>query len=268
MTPQTEKTIEIRQITTIAEMRKVEELQTEVWKVPEIEIVPYSHLAAAVTAGGVLIGAFDEQTLVGFVYGFVSFEKGQTAHHSHLLAVKPEYRNYKLGEKLKNAQREFVQKQGISMISWTFDPLQSINAYFNFSKLGVVSDTYFVDFYGDDAPSFLHRNSTDRLWVFWHLNEEKKICEIDLENIKRLVNFDKNKAPQIFEIEATDQQLAIAIPPDINKMQTLNLSLAVEWRQVTRTAFTNAFGQGFQAQGFYRLNQDGQNYGVYLLKRK
>ena len=51
-----------------------------------------------------------------------------------------------------------------------------MNAYFNFNKLGVVSDRYFINFYGEDAASFLHRNGTDRLWVKWlltsrHVNE-------------------------------------------------------------------------------------------------
>jgi predicted GNAT superfamily acetyltransferase len=236
-----------------------------VWQIPDVEVVPNSQLIAAVKAGGVMLGAFDGEKMVGFAYGFVSFEKGQMAHHSHMLAVLPEYRNYKLGEKLKRAQREFVLQQGISMMSWTFDPLQSLNAYFNFNKLGVVSDTYFVDFYGDDAPSFLHRNSTDRLWVFWNLKDERAELEFDLENVKRLVKLDENNAPQIFN--SNDEQVAIEIPSDINKLQAENIELAIEWRRATRQAFIEAFGQGYIAAGFYRMNRDGQDYGVYLLKK-
>lgn len=264
MTPQTEKSITIRQITTIAEMHKVEDLQRVVWQIPDIEVVPNSQLAAAVKAGGVLLGAFDEEKMVGFAYGFVSFERGQMAHHSHMLAVLPEYRNYKLGEKLKRAQAEFVLQQGIKLMSWTFDPLQSLNAYFNFNKLGVVSDTYYVDFYGDDAPSFLHRNSTDRLWVFWHLKGEKNESEIDLENVLRLVKLGENELPQTFAL-IEEEHLAIEIPTDINRLQAENPELAVEWRKATRKAFIEAFGKGYIATGFYRISQ---NCGVYLLKRK
>ena len=43
--------------------------------------------------GGQLIGAFDGEALVGFVYGFVAMERGRTVHHSHLLGVKPSYRS-------------------------------------------------------------------------------------------------------------------------------------------------------------------------------
>jgi predicted GNAT superfamily acetyltransferase len=267
MTPTIEKQITIHPVNSIAEMHEVEDLQRIVWQVPEIEVVPNSQLIAAVKAGGVLLGAFDGGKMVGFAYGFVSFEKGQMAHHSHMLAVLPEYRNYKLGEKLKRAQKDFVLKQGIKIMSWTFDPLQSLNAYFNFNKLGVISNTYFIDFYGDDAPSFLHRNSTDRLWVFWNLDEEKLKSEVDLENITRLVRLSKGEIPNTFGL--TDEEyLAIEIPTNINKLQDENIELAVEWRNATRKAFVEAFGKGYTAREFYRMNRDGEDYGVYLLKRE
>jgi len=165
--------IVIRDIEQVSEVHAVEELQKEVWGLPDLDVVPLSHLIAVRAAGGVLLGAFDRETLVGFVYGFISYEYGQMAHHSHMLAVKSTHRNLDLGHKLKLAQRERVLTQGISLMTWTFDPLQSLNAYFNFNKLGVLADQYKVDFYGADASSFLHRNGTDRLWVAWLLTSRR-----------------------------------------------------------------------------------------------
>src|SRR5678816_1777975 len=165
--------ITIRNIDDAAEMRAVEDLQKEVWGIPDLDVVPLTQLVAAKEAGGVLIGAFDGDTLVGFVYGFPSYERGQLAHHSHMLAVKPAYRNFDLGRRLKLAQREQVLAQGIKLMTWTFDPLQSLNAYFNFNKLGVVADRYLINFYGEDAQSFLHRTGTDRLWVSWFIATDR-----------------------------------------------------------------------------------------------
>src|SRR5215212_7077024 len=119
------ESIIIRDIKAGAEMRAVEELQKEAWGVPDLDVVPLSQLVAAKAVGGTLVGAFDGETLVGFAYGFVSYEHGQAAHHSHMLAVKPAYRNFNLGYRLKLAQRERVLAQGLNMMSWTFDPLQS-----------------------------------------------------------------------------------------------------------------------------------------------
>src|SRR2546421_9835700 len=142
--------VTIRDVETTAELHAVEDLQREVWGIPDVDVVPLTHLVAAKTAGGVLAGAFDDKVLVGFVYGFAAIEHGETTHHSHMLAVRPSHRGAHIGERLKLAQRERVLAQGIKTVSWTFDPLRSKNAHLNFRKLGVTCDRYFVDFYGDD----------------------------------------------------------------------------------------------------------------------
>lgn len=272
---QMETSIKIRQITNVAEMPAVEDLQREVWGIPDLEVVSLTHLIATVAAGGVLLGAYDDENLVGFAYGFVSYEKGQTAHHSHMLAVKPEYRNFNLGEKLKQAQREFVLSQNIKIMSWTFDPLQSLNAYFNFNKLGVVCDQYFVNFYGAEAASFLHRNGTDRLWVTWNLDSErvkerteKRVPAIEFENVKRLVKSGAKNIPQTIDLSEDDEQVAIEIPANINELQKQNIELAIEWREATRKAFTTALAKGYIVQEFYRGKRDDLQYGVYLLTQK
>lgn len=273
MIPKMETSIEIRSIATIAEMREVEELQKEVWGIPDIEVVPISQMAAAINAGGCLLGAFDNGKLIGFAYGFVSYEKGQMAHHSHMLAVKPEYRNYKLGEKLKRAQREFVLQQGISLMSWTFDPLQSLNAYFNFNKLGVVSDQYFVNFYGDDAPSFLHQTGTDRLWVTWDLTKnhiDKTNFNKDFEQITPLVKIGADEFPLISDLDEglkTDHAL-IEIPANINDLVKRNGDSAKKWRESTRRAFIKAINTGFFVENFCRINREYRQIGTYLLSRR
>ena len=237
--------VSIRQIETFAELRAVEELQKEVWGIPDIDVVPLTQLIAAKAAGGVLLGAFDGETLVGFVYGFVAEEDGEMAHHSHMLAVRNEYRNFNLGYKLKLAQREEVLAQGINLITWTYDPLQSLNAYFNFTKLGVICDRYMINFYGEEAASFLHQSGTDRFWVKWWLTSDRVV--------KRLGSM---KA----ELENPSDKLLIEIPADVN---VLSNEAAWEWRVGTRRAFTEALEAGYVVRDFYRENKKG----IYILGR-
>ncbi|MGH9915809.1 MAG: GNAT family N-acetyltransferase, partial [Pyrinomonadaceae bacterium] len=162
MSGTTEKSsIIIRDIELFSEMREVEALQREVWACEDRDLVPLSIFAATKEVGAILIGAFDGSSLVGFAYGFVGYEKGHVMHHSHMLAVSPSYRNFNLGHRLKLAQRERALAQGITRMSWTFDPLQSLNAHLNFAKLGVVADTYKINFYGEATSSFLHQIGTD-----------------------------------------------------------------------------------------------------------
>lgn len=269
-------TIVIRDIDGSTEMRAVEEFQKEVWGVPDLDVVPLSQLVAAKAAGGVLLGAFDHETLVGFAYGFVGYEHGQVAHHSHMLAVKPAYRNFNLGHKLKLAQRVRALAQGINLMTWTFDPLQSINAHFNFNKLGAISDRYFVNFYGEDAASFLHRNGTDRLWVTWllksrRMNERLKNTAPALEvaPVLPLVQMgmdDSSRRNDLTEV-LLHEQASIEIPSDINALERQSSELAFEWREATRWAFTELLAAGYLVTDFFRQRRGDQRLGTYLLSR-
>lgn len=268
-------TIAIRDIGS-AEMRAAEELQKEVWGIPDLDVVPLSQLVAAKAAGGVLLGAFDRETLIGFVYGFVSHEHGTVAHHSHMLAVKPAYRNFNLGYKLKLAQRERVLAQGITVMTWTFDLLQSLNAHFNFNKLGVISDRYFINFYGADAASFLHRNGTDRLWVKWLLTSrrvsgrlEGTVSALEAENVIPLVQLGIDDSPRRNDLieGLSHEQALIEIPADIDALEPRSGELAFEWREATRWAFTEAIAAGYLVTNFYRQGRGEQRLGTYLLSR-
>jgi predicted GNAT superfamily acetyltransferase len=264
--------IVIRDIKQVSEVHAVEELQKEVWGLPALDVVPLSHLVAVKAAGGVLLGAFDRKTLVGFVYGFVSYEYGQMAHHSHMLAVKSAYRNLNLGQKLKLAQRERVLAQGITLMTWTFDPLQSLNAYFNFNKLGVLADQYKVDFYGADASSFLHRNGTDRLWVAWLLRSHRvneRLVNPDVAHVTPLVQLQADDSPRRSSSDGLLQEQAlIEIPANINELQQDSVELAFQWREATRWAFTEAFAAGYLVVDFCRQSRGDQQLGVYLLSRE
>lgn len=250
--------IRIRAIDAIGEMHAVEELQKEVWGIPDLDVVPLTQLVAAKEAGGVLIGAFDGDELVGFVYGFPSYERGQLAHHSHMLAVKPAYRNFDLGRRLKLAQRDQVITQGIELISWTFDPLQSLNAHFNFNKLGVIADRYLTDFYGEDAASFLHQTGTDRLWVSWFVSRKRAPVHVDVGPVLLCVGADES--PERGDSISDQDQVAIEIPANVDELPH---ETALKWRAETRWAFTEALKAGYVVDSFVRAGRGGK----YLLTK-
>jgi chorismate synthase len=261
--------IVVREIVGPSELRAVEDLQKEAWGIPDLDVVPVTQLVAAKAAGGVLLGAFDGDALIGFVYGFIGCERGHMTHHSHMLAVRPDYRNFSVGYKLKHAQRNFVSAQGITEITWTFDPLQSLNAYLNFNRLGVVSNRYLIDFYGTDAASFLHRNGTDRLWVTWPLSsprsEKGSRSEMDIGGVEPIIDVGERTAPKSRELDygTSGDHLSIEIPADISAIERQDPSLSAAWREATRFAFTDAFAAGYVAVDYVR----GAMSGKYILRR-
>ena len=64
------------------------------------------------------------------------------------MGVAASYQSRGVGYQLKLAQRELVLDQGIDLVTWTYDPLESRNAYLNIHKLGGVCRTYMRDYYG------------------------------------------------------------------------------------------------------------------------
>src|ERR1051325_3095495 len=235
-------TIVIREIESLAEMREVEQLQREIWVVEDLEVYPALALKPQKEVGAILIGAFAEERLVGFVFGFPGILNGETIIHSDMLGISPAYRSHGLGYLLKRAQREAALKLGVSRITWTFDPLQSRNAHLNFSKLGVIADRYYVDYYGVTS-SFLHRFGTDRLWVTWLLNSERVKARME----------GNASAPDLIRAE----DIVIEIPREI----TANHE---HWRLTTREAFTSAIEAGYVVEEFLVST----NTGRYVLRKK
>ena len=63
-------------------------------------------------------------------------------------------------------------------IEWTFDPLETRNAQFNFNRLGAIARKLIVNFYGV-TTSPLHRGlPTDRLLVEWELDSRRVVGAI------------------------------------------------------------------------------------------
>ena len=257
--------MQIRKIESLAEMREVERLQREIWGVEDLEVYPALALKPQTEVGGILIGAFAEGRMVGFVFGFPGILDGETIIHSDMLGIIEGYRSHNLGYLLKLAQRDAAIERGVKRITWTFDPLQSRNAHFNFSKLGVISDRYYVDYYGVTS-SFLHRFGTDRLWVTWLLKSERvesRLTEIkpvapeNLEQLPHLVRVGENLEP-ITEGSIGESQLIIEIPGELNTNHE-------RWREATQKAFTSAIDAGYVVKGFYVSGE--RQVGSYLLRQ-
>jgi predicted GNAT superfamily acetyltransferase len=113
--------------------------------------------------------------MAGIVLAYPGIRDGKPYLHSHMAAVLPEFSDLGIGRKLKMAQREDVLARGISLVEWTFDPLQTKNAYFNICRLGAVARRYLTDVYGSTSSPLHAGLPTDRLVAEWHLESERVV---------------------------------------------------------------------------------------------
>lgn len=264
----------IRDFEQLSDYRACESLQMEVWRFPASEVVPALHLIALHHYGGVCIGGYEDDRMVGFVCGFTAIEQGFVFHHSHMLAVLPAYRGERLGEKLKWAQRERVREQGLTLINWTFDPLQAPNANLNINRLGAIVRRYRVDFYGESGSPLHGGIPTDRFEAEWPL-ESQPVIDAERGHYPDWSGWDRLprvnlttqnesgllKSAEELRLDLDEPSLLVEIPRTITDLMSKDKELALDWRLKTRQIFQVYFARGYVvravhregARAFYRL---------------
>jgi predicted GNAT superfamily acetyltransferase len=151
--------------------------------------------------------------------------------------------------------------------------LQSLNAHFNFAKLGVVSDMYKINVYGEEGTSFLHRNGTDRLFVTWLLNSprvQRAMSEHQRQNyesesrVQRLLRCSESGVPEPQKNIADSRFVAIEIPADISAIEKKDFDLARKWRDETRSVFSQTLSEGYAVVDYSLKNELS---GFYILEK-
>lgn len=225
----------IRQCTTLDDYAACLELQRIVWQFDELDITPLRSFVITRRSGGFTLGAFDgENRLLGFAHALAAFNRElKPYYYSHMLAVLPEYQNAGIGVRLKLAQRDFAFTTGIPLITWTFDPLQSRNAYLNLVKLGGVVRTYYVNYYGNLSTSALHKGlDTDRLFVEWWVKSD-------------------HVAAALAGRRRTDvPEAVVEVPREIEDLKKLDLEAARQWQEKVRGEFLKYLSEGLYCAGF------------------
>ena len=261
----------IRIIDKPEEMPAVEELQRLVWAAPDIEIVSKDMLLAVVHNGGLLIGAYVGADLVGVSFGFPGIYSTPDGpglkHHSHLLAVHPDWCSKGIGFALKRAQWQMVRKQGLDRVTWTYDPLLSRNAHLNIARLGAVCSTYLRSAYGEMQDGLNAGLPSDRFQVDWWINTQRvrrrlsrrsrPILTIDHYRLAeaafleaRLEQGSVAAQPPLVVPALTNHLVLIEIPSDFLALKAADLPLARLWRSYSREVFEVAFAAGYLVTDF------------------
>ncbi len=233
--------IEIRECITFEDLSACVQLQRDVFGLPDIEISPVRHLIVTKHAGGFSLGAFVENELVGFVLSVPAFVNGEPAFYSHMTAVSPKMQSHGIGSKLKWAQRDRSLANGVKFIKWTFQPVQTRNAFFNLEKLGAIIKHYEPNFYGTDYLT-LHEQAgkfgldSDRLFAEWHLESKKVVA------LSKGATF----------IETGEVKQTVEIPPNWNELVKTDIRQAIDKQTRIKNEFQTAFANGLRAKGFDR----------------
>jgi predicted GNAT superfamily acetyltransferase len=114
------------------------------------------------------------------------------------------------GFALKQHQFNWAKENGLTAITWSFDPLVRRNCVFNFDKLGATAVEYLPNFYGTMTDAINVGDESDRLFAYWDLSGSKPISE------------------------SSSDAIAVELPEDIEALRKVDLPAALQWRRQTR----------------------------------
>jgi predicted GNAT superfamily acetyltransferase len=272
--------IRIRLARTRSDFEACIPLQRAVWGIPDLEITSAIQLIATVHAGGIVqLAETAEGKIVGFAYAFPALRGGIPHLHSDMLAVLPELRARGLGARLKWAQRDEALARGISLISWTYDPMQARNANLNLRRLGGQAPQFVADFYGRTSSALHHGLPTDRLLVRWELKSKRvQDCAAASEpalalpapalprvnEVKWQAGWPVSSEPRV---DLSDAELLLEIPPDWDVLCSSAPLMAQDWHGKVRRALQAYLGRGYVAVDFVPSEERGRRRPLYRLRK-
>ena len=240
-------TLAIRKCESLKEMQAAFALQKEVWKFNDAELVPVRIFVLANKIGGHVIGAFDGSELVGFAVAIPGYRNGHSYLHSHMLAVRQQYRNAGLGRRMKLFQRDDALARGFELMEWTFDPLEIKNAYLNIERLGAIARRYNVNQYGITSSPLQGGLPSDRLVAEWWMKSERVTALLAGKGLPKF-----------------ERRMGIDVPAQIYewKASAATRARALEVQEGNRRQLMKAFADGLSVLGYER---DEHGDGRFLL---
>lgn len=270
----------VKMIESVRDMKFTHGIQRNVWGYRDASIIPFTQLISIQNNGGLVLGAYLNERLVGFLFGFLGRSGDKLYMFSQRMGVLPQVQSQGIGRQLKLAQREAVLAQGIDLIVWTYDPLEGKNAMLNIERLGGITRTYARDIYGRVDNPLQSGLATDRFLVEWKLNHPHVLERLDAaqttpspetwEEAYRLVNYanwgSELPRPIAADLDLNDDVLLVQVPANLQAIRRRDLKVAAGWRNTTRVIFESYFARGYAVTGF-ASNRDFTTPNIYRLEK-
>lgn len=276
----------IRELQSVDDHLRMQPIMERVWG---REFVVPSHLSYKMSRyGGVILGAFVDEVMVGFTLSFPMYQSYLHGLYIHMTAVQPEYQSHSVGQRLRLTLGLQARARGHRMVTWTFDPLEAPNARMNIGKIGAICNEYLLNHYGTLNDNRNKGIETDRFQVQWWV-ETPRVAMM-LEQYSRGVDVKEIPNAGVQEIEVPEdavvangviirpdgllagepptlnlkaRDLLLRVPRSIQEVKAREADLAHQWRMQTRSFFTHYFARGWTVTGYL----PGDQWNTYVLQK-
>lgn len=239
-----------------AHLRECELLVKDVFGLPDLETPPAWTLYFMSQHGGIVVGAFAEQTLIATLYGFPSFDSQRT--HLGLIAacVHPDHRGQGLLLRLFAEIRKAALEHGYDLAKWTTGSMNTRNLYIYLHRLGARVVAFEplmysgliegVDPAGADA---------DEVELEWCLKDSTNplpdLRQLSLKEVgQRAVTRTRTLATGLRVLEDYSDSIlgevcAVELPWSTTTLEAQSMQLAAEWRDAVRTTALSFLARGY-----------------------
>ncbi len=262
----------ISELKELEDLRALERLFADVWETPGDPPIGSDVLMALVHSGNYVVGAFQDERLVGGLVGWLGgLPPDHLLLHSHILGVVTDSQVRGVGFELKQHQRAWCLDRGVKAMEWTFDPLVRRNAYFNLNKLGAEANEYLANFYGAMTDGINAGEESDRILIRWRLDSaqaedaaagrphDPAADDLQRWHIDAVLSVGPGGEPVPGSSSA--RVVMCQVPEDIVALRRSDPSLARAWRLAVRKALASAFDAGYAVTGVTRT-------GWYVLEHR
>jgi predicted GNAT superfamily acetyltransferase len=251
--------------------------------------IPTSIMVDIEQSGGLIIGARENEvegsTLAGALIDLVGESQGCRSWFTLFHGVRKELQNQGIGHHLRLRERMEGKREGIALVTWAIDPLESKLPHLAFNKLAAIAVSYKRNMYGEaTAPD--HRGlatrslatsglamhglatrslASDRLIVEWWLDSPRVSGVINRRRLPHHFHLGLDKMEVVtktrlvqngirrlvsYEETPKGKVILVEIPADLDRLCDEDLNLARDWRLKTRNLFERLLTNGYTMTGF------------------
>lgn len=234
------------------ELRTCEAIMGEVFEFDDIDVIPAWQMYSSSRHGGIVLGAFVDDRMVGFSFSYPAFD-GHPYLFSSGLFVLDGYASRGIGYRLKLEQGKEARARGYREIVWTVEPLNS-KAIYLYMKLGATLVEYEREMYDELNLGGVDGGIVaDEVVVRWILPDEDpepsanrvSVRLAEIPSLTESVPAGEVRALTSASFDPRDP-VRLEIPWDLAVLKAHSLEAAIEWRFGVRALMEQLFDAGYE----------------------
>jgi predicted GNAT superfamily acetyltransferase len=285
----------VRAIERKEDFTECENIQKTISPLNEVGIVPGYMMEITARHGGITLGTYDLNKLVGFSYAFPAYTKKNGYYlFSDAMGLYPPYQKRSLGFAMKQEQCRIALEKGAKKIVWTFDPLLGQNANLNIRKLGGIVNRYDQEKYNEVSLNIGVNIPADRFYLQWQIHSErvkKRFFELEVPKMRyrKQLNFTSTTITTLVtrtishygmqkevafrdlegvRLDLDQPSVVVEIPFDYKQLGNDFPFVARNRRMKTRQVFERYINEkGYRVYEFFQLIEGDEIRNFYLLHR-